>query len=294
MTAENIFDSLQRVTENEERSFECRKNIIKALSENKELVDRLELKFIELVDLLLKKASDKADKKELLEIKLLTLNHLYYPSEFLKGNNIDLRSILSEYLRMTDIDDMTQKTAEVLSCYMTDPVCAKEINDNLLSRLSDKNKIGLMLEMIKYGTDIEADIAGHCESISRSDIDRANHMHRLRQRLHILRLVFTVTHPRLYDEIYYSGLSYGWSYESICADWYWTEPKSPSEDNYVTNKIISPKEADILHRIGKVISVVSLSDMDSDTIRKLSELYDEFTAGRQPSYILFDTDKSMS
>ena len=69
MTAENIFDSLQRVTENEERPFECRKNIIKALSENKELVDRLELKFIELVDLLLKKASDKADKKDIKDAK---------------------------------------------------------------------------------------------------------------------------------------------------------------------------------------------------------------------------------
>lgn len=294
MTAENIFESLRRVTENEELSFECRKNIIKALSDNEEFVDHLELKFIELVDLLLKKAADNDEKKELLEIKLLALNHLYYPPKFLKENNIDLWSVLSEYLRMTDIDDMTEKTAEVLSCYMTDPVCAKEINDILLSRLSDENKIGLMLEMRKYGTDIKADIAGHCDNISRSDIDRANHMHCLRQRLHILRLVFTVTHPRLYDEIYYSGLSYGWTYECICADWYWTEPKSPSEDNYVTNKIISPQEADILHRIGKVISESRLSDMDSDTIRKLSELYNEFTAGRQTSDILFDTDKSMT
>lgn len=294
MTSENIFESLLRVTENEELSFECRKNIIKALSENEELVDRLELKFIELVDLLLKKAADNDEKKELLEIKLLALHHLYYPPDFLKENNIDLRCMLSEYLGMTDIDDMTEKTAEVLSCYMTDPVCAKEINDNLLSRLSDKSKIGLMLEMRRYGTDIEADIVGHCDNISRSVIDRASHMHRLRQRLHILRLVFTVTHPQLYDEIYYSGLSYGYSYESICADWYWTEPKSPSEDNCVTSKIISPAEADILHRIGKVISVVNLSDMDSDTIRKLSELYDKFTAGRQPSDVLFDTDKSMT
>jgi len=293
MTADNIYESLRIITENEELSFECRKNIIKALAVNEELADRLELRFIELIDLLLNKASDDNDRKELLEIKLISLNYLYYPPDFLKKNNIYLRAVLSEYLELTDADEMTQKEAEVLSCYMTDPVFAKDIDSKVLNRLNEKDRIIFILELQRKFKNPESDIIGHCTGLCSSVIDRAEHMQSLRQRLHILRLLFTVTHPQLCNEIYFSGLSCGYSYENICTDWYWTVKKELSEDYYVTNKIISSEESDILYRIGLVINRIDLSDIDNEQKAQLLELYDAFISGRQFTEVLFGNVNSM-
>lgn len=177
---------------------------------------------------------------------------------------------------------------------MTDPVFAKNIDDILLSRFNDKSKIIFILELKKEFKDIEADITKRCANLCSSIIDRANHIHSLHQRLHILRLLFTVTRPYLYNEIYFPGLSYGYSYESICAAWYRTEMKEPSEDYYVTNKKVHSESLIILYVIGRVINKNTGCRILTMTKKnQLSELYNAFTSDRQMTEVLFETVNSM-
>lgn len=274
MNYDDIYELMAAMTDRRELSFSFKIKTLSELMNEPEILDRLGLRYIELIDKMLKKCSDIYEKAELAELKLLAYNTLYYPENYLLNNNIDLHKCFSEYLSFVRSEGISAKTADVLSAYYIDASYAEEINEQLLKFLDHDEKIKLLTAMNRNSRE---------KLFSQGDgaICEAELMEKTAERVRVLEQLYVITHP---DRSLYLYIIYPvkYNYDSLCIDWYWT--KNTGYDLYLEKAIITEKESVVLRKIGDVIGSGNSAENRSE---QLHNLYCEFVDGRTFREIVF-------
>lgn len=281
MIQNSLFDSLTAIVNSGHLSFSCKIKILEDILSDSEAVDSLGLKLIELIDQMLKMTNEKSEKRELIEIKLLAFQTLYYPENFLLKNGIDLRKIFLEYLDQVKYEYVSEREARISDLFIcADIKYAKDIEDHLLNFLGENDKILLLFKMNQR--QLQNAFNGQKNF---SALEAADYYHRINERIHVILQVFLVTHIQKSDEIFYLDFPIRYVYENVCTDWYWTE--KTSYDYYTDNKIISEKESDILYKIGSVLSNCDLKNTNTEYKNAMLELFDEFVDDRSFTDVIF-------
>ncbi len=275
-----VYELLISMIDCDDLSFSFKIKTISNLLTDADAIEVLGLRYIKLIDYTLKKCSNDLEKKELIEIKLLALDTLYYSDEYLLNNGIDLHKCFLEYMDIARYEKVSAEETEVLGSYYIDSSYAQDIEEHLLKFLSDDDKIKLMLGLDRQQLKNVID----CKS-NDYIVRKVGYYQRARERFYIVIKIVIVTHPQKSDELFYLLFPNSYSYENVKRDWYW---KSQNEyDCYASNGIISKRESDILCRIGDLIDNDSRADNNEEFNNILRNLFCEFVHDRTLAELLF-------
>lgn len=279
VTPEDLFDSFKIMIGSDGLSFLSKTKILEDILGDQKALDSLGLKIIDLIDIMLKQTNDNEERRELAEMRLIALQTLYYPDSFLLKNGIDINRLFLDHLDQIKNEDISEKEAELLRLFIScDIKYAKYTEEHLLNFLDYGDRVTLLYKMDQNRNVFES-------KTNSAAAEEAGYYHRMNQRFHIILQVFLTTHPQRSAEVFYFDFPIRYAYENVCTDWYWAENKS--YDCYVSDRIISPKESDTLHKIGKIITDRSTEMPDTDKEEKLLDLFDEFIDHRNITDILF-------
>ncbi|MCH5347897.1 MAG: hypothetical protein J1E40_01110 [Oscillospiraceae bacterium] len=279
MDQTGLFDLLMSMLNSNDLSFQLKKQIISDVLTDQDALDLLGLRFTELIDPMQQMAVDDSDKTDLMEMKLLALQTLDFPDKYLADKNIDLHELLLEYLDMVKSKYISVKGIEVLEGFLNDKHYVNDIDEYLLEFVNNEDKIMLMFRINKQR------LKNLGVGKNSAFVNSADYYQRINERYHILLKIFLVTHPKISSEIFYMLFPVTYSYESVCADWYWV--KKDSYDYYAENKIISVKESDVLYKIGSVIDNDDFKNRDTEYNKMMLDLFDEFVDNREFTDVLF-------
>lgn len=275
MCIDDIFTFLFKLTQSKDFPTNLKVKIILCLLSEDELLEKLNLKIIRLIDDLLQQHLKDAEKVLILELKLRVLYKIDYPNELLLKNNIMINEILSEYLDMIKCDYVFSKNiCKVLNgILLLDGVYSKIINEHLFEFISDDDKIELLISLdkkqcVKMLNEVDNDLA-----------ERVLFIKRAKERFRVLLQLFIIAHPEKADDCY-MVFPVKYSYDNLCLDWYWT--KSTVPDYYLKNIIISEEESMLLYKIGDIIS-----KDNSKEYEMTQELYRKFIHDRPLVDLLF-------
>lgn len=255
--------------------FSFRVKVLLNLLSHTALIESLGFKYIELIDYMMKCSKSNEEKIDIMELKIIALDYLYYSGEFLNTKKIDLRSLFLEYLHIVKDECAFMRTTNVLNSYFIDESYKRDINDNLLTYLCDNDKVKLLFEL------------SESQLVNIIDYEKDNHIFqsiicfkRIRERFEILKKLMLIVCYQKSDEIFYILFPNGYSYESVISDWYWTE--NTIHDFYLENNIISEEESKVLHKVGNIINNDNVFEYE-----EMNRLYCEFVHGRTLQEVLF-------
>lgn len=283
VNSDRIYELLTAMINCDDLSFSFKIRTISNLLTDADRIGALGLRYIELIDYMLRISRNNSDKKELMEIKLLALDTLYYSDEYLLNNNIDLRKCFLEYLDLVRYEGVSAREADVLGAYFIDKSYIQDIDKHLLKFLSDDEKVKLLFKLNQLNQQQLKNVIDYKRN--NHIVQKISYYQKIRERFSIVIQMALMTHPQKADEFFYMLFPQGYSYECVRSDWYWTE--KDSYDYYVDNGIISERESDVLYKIGVSIDNVDIEKNNAECNDTLHTLFCEFVCNRTPFELLF-------
>lgn len=183
--------------------------------------------------------------------------------------------LLDEYVKLlsqgaTSVKDAARCLGAFTASGITDHQIFLKITENL-------DKEFAIEVLVSMGRSKWGDVPNHLKSFAQ-ELQIAQ---RIRYRSGIIASFLLIVHPLCSEYAHISSLSFGYPFtEAAVNDWAWVTSKST--EIIVEKKIITPKEAEVLVKLGKLLR--------SDTNTKLEEirkLYSEFFEDKDPIDVIF-------
>ncbi|ALA40565.1 MULTISPECIES: hypothetical protein [Paenibacillus] len=202
--------------------------------------------------------------------KALLIETIVESPDYVTGNEF-----LDEYVGLLSRGATNvEEAARCLGAFTAAGSTNNEIFLQLAENLDHEFAIEILVSM---GRSKWGDVPSHLESFAR----RVQIAQRIRYRSAVIGAFLLIVHPLCSEYAHISSLSFGYPFtESAVNDWAWVTPKNT--EKIVAKKIVTPKEADVLVKLGGLLrSNVNLN------LRETKKLYAEFFEDKNPFDVIY-------
>lgn len=183
--------------------------------------------------------------------------------------------LVDEYIRLISLGATT--VANAVRCCGAFVVSGTTMNE-IFTKLADSPNKKMAIEiLVLLGNNDWGDLPSNLELFA----NEVETLKRIRYRSGIISAFLLIVNPLCSEYAYISSLSFGYpSTEVAVNDWAWVTPESTK---YILDRqIVTPKEANILVELGRLIhSNVNLS------VEEMTKLYTRFFEGKNPFDVMF-------
>jgi hypothetical protein len=184
--------------------------------------------------------------------------------------------LLDEYIRLVSLGEVV--LSEAVRCFGAFSVSGITMNE-IFTKLAEYLDKELAIEiLVLMGNRDWGDLPSHMEPFA----NEVKTLQRLSYRSGVISTFLLIVHPLCSKYAYIGSLSFGYpSSEVAVNDWAW---KTPESTKYMLDrKIVSPKEANILVELGRLIR----SDKNNLGAADMTKLYTQFFEGKNPFDVMY-------
>ncbi|WP_268625028.1 hypothetical protein [Paenibacillus alvei] len=184
--------------------------------------------------------------------------------------------LLDEYIRLVSLGEVILSEAE--RCFRAFAVSGITMNE-IFTKLAESPNKELAIEILVLMSESDwGDLPSHLESFA----NEVKTLQRIRYRSGVISTFLLIVHPLCSKYAYIGSLSFGYpSTEVAVNDWAWETPESTKY--MLDRKIVSPKEANILVELGRLIR----SDKNNLGAADMTKLYTQFFEGKNPFDVMY-------
>ncbi|WP_235533242.1 hypothetical protein [Paenibacillus sp. Leaf72] len=201
-------------------------------------------------------------------IKALLIETIAESPEFVRDSDR-----LDEYVKLISQGATNVKgAARCLGAFTASGFTNNEIFLKIARNVENEFAVELLVSMGRFEWgDIPGDLVAFAQEVHKAQ--------RIRNRSGVFAAFILIVHPLVSEYAHISSMSFGYPYkEAAVNDWAWVTPKST--ENMVRRKIVTQKEADLLIKLGEILSG-SLNEEEKEN------LYKEFFGEKNPFDVIF-------
>lgn len=184
--------------------------------------------------------------------------------------------LLDEYIRLVSLGEVF--LSEAVRCFDSFTVTGVTMNE-IFTKLAETPNKELAIEILVLMSESDwGDLPSHLESFA----NEVKTLQRIRYRSGVISTFLLIVHPLCSKYAHIGELSFGYpSSEVAVNDWAWETPESTKY--MLDRKIVSPKEANILVELGRLIR----SDKNNLGAADMTKLYTRFFEGKNPFDVMY-------
>ncbi|WGU92300.1 hypothetical protein QJQ58_17105 [Paenibacillus dendritiformis] len=184
--------------------------------------------------------------------------------------------LLDEYIRLVSLGEVI--VPEAVRCFGAFSVSGNTMNE-IFTKLAESPNKEVALEILVLMAKRDwGDLPSHLESFA----NEVETLQRLSYRSGVISTFLLIVHPLCSRYAHISSFSFGYpSTEVAVNDWAWVTPESTKY--MLDRKIVSPKEANILVELGRLIR----SDKNNLGAADMTKLYNQFFEGKNPFDVMY-------
>ncbi|WP_088830835.1 hypothetical protein [Paenibacillus tyrfis] len=183
--------------------------------------------------------------------------------------------LLDEYVKLlSEGATRVKEAARCLGAFTASGISDHQIFLKIAENLNKESAIEILVSM---GRSKWGDVPSHLKSFAQ-ELQIAQ---RIRYRSGVIASFLLIVHPLCSEYAHISSLSFGYPFtEAAVNDWAWVTSKST--DIIVNKKIVTPKEAEVLVKLGEL-----LRNNTNANIEEFGKLYSEFFEDKDPIDVIF-------